>query len=604
MEGRGRATATGRRALLACALWVLLGAALPASADAALTIESLNLTRSTTQAGDDPDLGASFALDTDEGAEAAETATLGLPEGFFLDPTAVPRCAAATFADFECANASQAGLIVVRAELGGEPDYLLGTAPLYALEPGPDETAAFGFVAPVIKVPVRVQARVRTESDFGFDLIVGDLPADVPLTGLSLELWGVPAAAQHDTSRFNPGTPGNPAGCPLLEPGPGCTSSLNPPGIVPVALLRAPTACPGDDLFLLDVTTHEHPAGHLLEDASAAVTTGCSHNRFGPETEVALTTTAANAPTGLDLDVEQPRTFSPDAISQSAIQSLELLLPPGFELRSEALGALSNCEEAEFEPESPTPPACPADSKVASISLEIEGFEAPLAGEAYLGEPEPDVSLPLYVTASGAGIHAKLFGLLDTEPGGEPVVLVELPQAPIWHLALSFEGGEALFETPGRCGAYEFIASATSWGEPFAPTDTSDSVALDSHCSAAPVEDGTAVPQAGSADGNLSKPSAPATAKPATRRQPRVRITHHPHRRTHDRTPTFRFAANRRGVRFVCKVDRGRFRRCASPLTLRKLRPGRHVLKVRAVESHGRRSRPARWRFRLLSRHR
>jgi hypothetical protein len=84
--------------------------------------------------------------------------------------------------------------------------------------------------------------------------------------------------------------------------------------------------------------------------------------------------------------------------------------------------------------------------------------------------------------------------------------------------------------------------------------------------------------------------------------EPRVqtRLRHRPPRVTRDPTPTFRFAANRSGSRFLCKLDRRRFRPCRSPFTARRLRPGRHVFRVKARAPGGAVDRiPAVWRFRV-----
>ena len=50
---------------------------------------------------------------------------------------------------------------------------------------------------------------------------------------------------------------------------------------------------------------------------------------------------------------------------------------------------------------------------------------------------------------------------------------------------------------------------------------------------------------------------------------------------------------------FLCKLDRrGRFHACSSPLTYRKLKPGKHTFEVKAVDSRGKADRtPATKRF-------
>lgn len=83
--------------------------------------------------------------------------------------------------------------------------------------------------------------------------------------------------------------------------------------------------------------------------------------------------------------------------------------------------------------------------------------------------------------------------------------------------------------------------------------------------------------------------------------RPQTRIRRRPGRVTRDRTPTFRFTSSRAGSRFLCKLDRFRFKRCRSPYTPRRLRFGRHVFRVKAQAPGGATDRsPATWRFRVV----
>jgi hypothetical protein len=66
------------------------------------------------------------------------------------------------------------------------------------------------------------------------------------------------------------------------------------------------------------------------------------------------------------------------------------------------------------------------------------------------------------------------------------------------------------------------------------------------------------------------------------RKQPQTRLRSRPPRRTHDRTPTFRFSSSVAGSAYLCKLDRNRFRRCRSPFTASRLGFGRHVFRVKA----------------------
>ncbi|HEX5376217.1 MAG TPA: hypothetical protein VFW48_08655 [Solirubrobacterales bacterium] len=70
---------------------------------------------------------------------------------------------------------------------------------------------------------------------------------------------------------------------------------------------------------------------------------------------------------------------------------------------------------------------------------------------------------------------------------------------------------------------------------------------------------------------------------------PRTRITFAPAAKTRSRNPVFRFAdsTGQQGTKFHCKLDRKGWKPCSSPLKLKRLRRGMHVLKVRAVNAVG-----------------
>lgn len=70
---------------------------------------------------------------------------------------------------------------------------------------------------------------------------------------------------------------------------------------------------------------------------------------------------------------------------------------------------------------------------------------------------------------------------------------------------------------------------------------------------------------------------------------PRTRITFGPAAKTRSRNPVFRFtdSTGQPGTRFQCKLDRGKLRPCSSPLRLKRLGRGRHVLEVLATNAAG-----------------
>ena len=68
---------------------------------------------------------------------------------------------------------------------------------------------------------------------------------------------------------------------------------------------------------------------------------------------------------------------------------------------------------------------------------------------------------------------------------------------------------------------------------------------------------------------------------------PDTTITKGPKKKTTKRRPKFKFASTQAGSTFQCKVDKRQFAACASPFTPRKLKLGKHVLKVRAIGPTG-----------------
>jgi len=86
---------------------------------------------------------------------------------------------------------------------------------------------------------------------------------------------------------------------------------------------------------------------------------------------------------------------------------------------------------------------------------------------------------------------------------------------------------------------------------------------------------------------------------------PHTRITFAPAAKTRKRNPVFRFvdSTGQEGTRFSCKVDRGRWKRCSSPLRLKRLKLGRHSLEIKAVNAAGTpEPRPAKRSFRVVPR--
>ena len=97
----------------------------------------------------------------------------------------------------------------------------------------------------------------------------------------------------------------------------------------------------------------------------------------------------------------------------------------------------------------------------------------------------------------------------------------------------------------------------------------------------------------GSSGGGAVSPGTP--AKPKTHSggiayvTPEALITFGPSFKTRKRAAVFRFvdSTGQPGTSFFCKLDRRSWRSCSSPLKLKRLRPAKHVFKVKAVNAVG-----------------
>lgn len=132
-----------------------------------------------------------------------------------------------------------------------------------------------------------------------------------------------------------------------------------------------------------------------------------------------------------------------------------------------------------------------------------------------------------------------------------------------WKVTYSVPGGTIVAATQTKeTGATSELSTAT------VPADPSD-----------PCKD--ALPAA-----QCAPPVGPPTT-PVPPPVPDTKITKAPKAKSTSTTAKFKFKSVPAGSSFECKLDKGKFKKCKSPKTYKKLKPGKHVFKVRAVNSAG-----------------
>ncbi len=464
MKTKESATMNSRAftAVLAAAIACVLVAAAPAQAT--MDITSFTTSSSTTQAGGHPDLTTNFTLAEPGVEEAARNVGFNAPEGLFGNPGALLRCTSSDFALDQCAPDSQAGTATIYANYNGDQNRLLGTAPIFNLQPGPDQTALFALVVPTLHIPIQIPVAVRTGGDYGLRFTVAELTQVAPLAGARLTFWGFPLDDSHNKERFPKGGPGEPQACPAsIDTGcmPGVSASLpNQP------LIDNSTICTGKPLRTeLRVQSYQDPDQASSVSGDYPATTGCQKEVFKPVLFASVTTDETDSASGLNLELNAPQFFGPSP-SPSQLRTSVVTLPAGLTINPDAADGQTACTEGEANFGSEDPAACPDSSKIGTFSINTPALEGPLIGSLYIGEPKPGNQYRLFMVADGFGVHAKLVGAVhpDPETGRVTVEFADLPQVPFDNLQIHlFASDRGLLATPTRCTLYEIAAHFYPW---------------------------------------------------------------------------------------------------------------------------------------------
>jgi hypothetical protein len=531
--------------------------ALPGSAAAAIEVESFSFGSSSAQAGAHPDVIVDVSFAEPGEPETAQDAVVQLPRGLFLYPWTLPRCVTGQLAADNCPIGSQVGVVHVHANLDGDPNSALETAPVYLVIPNADELIRLAFQPLGFAAPVEVPVRARAADGYSLSLAFEELPEAMPISSLELALWGVPPASSHDDERGPaPPVPGG-----------------RPSGIPETPFTRHPTAC-GTTTATLTAHSYEDPDSFVTALASGPAISGCHILPFGPVAIVTLSSKEAASATGVGMEYHLPQNLAPNGLATSDTEAIALYLPPGLAVNEVAASQQAACTLAQANLATDDPAACPPASKIGTFGGSLAGTSDLLEGSVYFGGLEGPGEYLLFLVAIGAGIELKLPAWLGLGSEAE-LVIPELPQLPLEELDLQTDPAASLFTTPPRCGTFEVGTEAIDWSQPDVASILPSSFTIDS----GPGGGTCPEPQAGQNPPPTSTP--PAATLPATPK-PTVKLLEHPPHRGRDRTPTFRFASSVAGSTFQCKLDHRSWRLCRSPLTLRKLGLGNHALRIKA----------------------
>jgi hypothetical protein len=466
-------------AMLAC---LLLSGILASPSAASQAIDSFEVTSTSTQAGGHPDLGMSFSLDAPGAPESARNVAVNTPEGVFGNPNAITRCSSVDFALTKCPSSSQAGLITVRANHGGVEEKLLGTAPIFIRVPEANQTALFAFVVPTLNIPVSIPVTVRSASDYGLRFTVSELTQLAPLAKANLVFWGFPADETNDDQRFPKGSPGNPAGCPGLANS-SCIKAPVAAALEVRPMINNPSACTSEPPTVsIQVVTYQDPSNPTEAQSSYPTTTGCYNMTFKPVLLGTPTSSAADSPAGLDLQMSAAQPLG-RATTPSPIRAATLTLPEGLTINPDAADGQTACPDvlAGFGEEDPA--NCPDSAKIGTFAVGSPSLDGPLEGSIYIGEPKPGDQYRAFLIADGFGIHAKFVASFHPDPvtGRVTAVIDSLPQVSFETFDLHlFASDRGLVATPTRCGIYEIGAHYFPWNDRLADRNSKQNFSINS----------------------------------------------------------------------------------------------------------------------------
>jgi hypothetical protein len=482
------AMSTQTKIAIAAVLSLLAALLIAAPAGASQAITSFNASVSTSQAGGHPDFSYEFALANPGEPESAKEVVLNAPQGLFGNPNAVPRCTSSDFALMQCPTSSQVGIVTIRANYSGNPNNLLGTAPIYYVQPQEEEeTVRFAFIVPALQIPISTPVAVRTASDYGLRFSDSGLTQLIPLAGARLTVWGFPADGSHSGDRFAKGSPGSPAGCPGSETT--ACEGPNPAGTANHPMINNPTVCTGESLpVTLSAITYQDPGNATKAEDELPPVDHCEKLNFYPVLNASLTTGETDAPSGLNLEL-QAKQFESDALSPSQIKEATVTLPPGLTINPDAADGQQACPDALANFDSEGPAECPDHAKIGTMELETPALDGPLRGSIYFGEPKPGNQYRVFLIADGFGIHAKLVGDIHPDPrtGQVTADFKDLPQVPFeafnFHI---FASQRALLATPTHCANYTVQSVFKPWNSALADQPSSPNFSLSSGPKGAP----------------------------------------------------------------------------------------------------------------------
>jgi hypothetical protein len=379
------------------------------------------------------------------------TVQVSLPPGLIGNPTATPKCEPFEIKPQDCAADTQVAYAMVDSARGTTVQ-----GPVFNLVPPTGVAAQLGGRFNTIGT-VRIDASVRTGSDYGVNADTLSVTADEGVKRVEMRIWGVPADEGHFLERFCPEV--------LIA---GCASSapLRP-------FLTNPTSCGNPSAATLSVDSWQDPGNFVSADSPMPANTGCDRLNFNPSISVRPDVRSYESPAGLHVDLHIPQNQNPTGLAEADLKDTTVTLPAGIAVNPSSANGLAACSQSQVDLHGPAPAACPDAAKIGSVEVDTPLLDHPLPGAVYVATPHDNPFgslLAIYVAVADpqSGVVVKLAGRVTPDPqtGQLTATFDENPQLPFEDFKLDFFGGPgASLITPQACGRYTTTTAMTPWSE-------------------------------------------------------------------------------------------------------------------------------------------
>jgi hypothetical protein len=416
---------------------------------------------------------------------------VALPPGLIGNPTAAKECTAQQFNTIhnfipaqginieqsECPDASALGLVVI-GQLEGVG--LAFPTPLYNLVPPKGMPAQLGFQ--IAGLPIYIDTSLRSQGDYGISAHLQDTSEVKRVTAASVTIWGTPGDPAHDRLR----------GSCLGAATSGFSHGICPANLAPIRpFLRLPSSCEAPLSTTMSFDTWLHPGIFAAATFGEPAPGGCEQPDFSPSIETKPTSSVADHPTGLRVDLHLPQAEheDPEGLGEADLRDTSVTLPEGLLVNPSSADGLVGCSEAQIgyqgvkagrQTFSAEPAECPGASKVGTVEVDTPLIDHPLPGGVYLAQQKENPFgslLAIYITVYDpiSGIVVKLPGKVEPDlvTGQLRTTVQESPQTPFEDLHVDlFEGARAPLRTPATCGAFSTTTSLAPWTSPEGATAT------------------------------------------------------------------------------------------------------------------------------------